>query len=276
MDHLSKPVVVAVKDKQPTAIRFAVGEARRLGTTLRVVHCVDVKDDLADLHGHRMFSGEMSREAQTVLDAARHFIEQELPVPPHVEYRLISDTPVAALQRESAAVMVVGSDQVTWPRRLLGAAVASRLVGAAEWPVVVVPELHHPRERRSGVVIAADAGGFMPWDALHFAFEEARHRSTHVIVLHAVSVERSREDAERARSRIANVLTRWRATHPGVRAMSTAVTQDAVVACIHASRHAELLVLGRPRQPETPHAWRRAIFDAVIREAASPVAIVPS
>ena len=35
----TRPVVVGVSEKQPPVIRYALAEASRLGTGLRVVHC---------------------------------------------------------------------------------------------------------------------------------------------------------------------------------------------------------------------------------------------
>src|SRR5215212_6063024 len=100
MKTTSTSVVVGIADKQPTALRFALREARRKGTGLRVVHSAGISTQ-ANVHAATYAAAalldELRDAGQKVLDDARHFIEQEIS-PVAVTYVLTTDAPIEALE----------------------------------------------------------------------------------------------------------------------------------------------------------------------------------
>ncbi len=153
MDTNGTPVVVGIVDKQPTALRFALREAHRQETGLRVIHSAGLPAQAVAGHAGAEIFEELRAAGQKVLDDAQHFIEQEVtPVP--VTYALTTAAPIEALETESraAGMVVIGADDISWPDRLLGGAVASHVALHAACPVVVVPErrLPHVTRRRGG------------------------------------------------------------------------------------------------------------------------------
>ncbi|MEO6472172.1 MAG: universal stress protein [Aeromicrobium sp.] len=276
MKATSKPVVVGIGDKQPTALRFALIEARRTGAGLRVVHSAGF---VAEAPGFYVGAGivEDFREAgQKVLDDAKHFIDQEVSSVP-VTYVLTTTTPTLALEAEAgdASTLVIGADDVAWPDRLLGGAIASHMSTHARCPVVVVPERTYPTPLSGGVVIALD-GDTSASGPLRFAFEHASAGDNLLHVLHAMPPGTVRKDAEAFRANVAEVLAGWTDSFPDVRVLLNFPIDDADEACVRATEHAELVVVGRPRPHSMPFALARPLATRVIKRAHCPVAVVPA
>ncbi len=273
MNTQIKPVVVGVDDKQPTALRFALGEASRKGTGLRVVHSAEVS---AESRGLGIEIVEKIREAgQNVLDDARDFINQEV-ASVGVEYVLVSSAPGVALEAEAhkACTVVVGTDDVSLHDRIFGGAVATRLAQHAVCPVVVVPEHLQPRPLTGGVVIALD-GDSPAKGPLTFGFEQAQERGNVLHVLHAISAGTPKEDAEAIRELIGDTLGDWADFYPSVRVLLNFPADAADEACVRATDHSELVVLGRPCHHSLPFTLGRSVAAKVLRHAHCPVAVVP-
>lgn len=274
MEPHSTSVVVGIGDKQPTALRFALREAHRKRTGLRVVHSAGVPAEAYYVSAEIV--EELREAGQKVLDDARHFIEQEVtPVP--VTYVLTTPAPIEALESagEEASVIVIGADDVSWPDRLLGGAIASHIALHAACPVVVVPERTYPTPLTGGVVIALD-GDTPARGPLQFAFEQAHARGDLLHVLHAVPPGTTRADAEAVRANVGEILAGWSDTYPDVRVLLSFPIDEADDACARATEHAELVVVGRPHHHGLPFASARPVAAEVIRHAHCPVAVVPA
>jgi nucleotide-binding universal stress UspA family protein len=259
MEPNRAPVVVGIRDMQPTALRFALREAHRRGTGLRVIHSSGLRDD-----------------GQELLDDARHVIEQEVtPVP--VAYELTSVAPIEALEAEAheAAIVVIGADGISWPDRLLGGAIASHVANHAACPVVMVPEPDHSTTPGEVVVIALD-GDTPARGPLHFAFEQADARALALHVLHAVPPATAAPDAECLRADIGEALAGWADTFPEVRVLLSFPIDEADDACRRATERSELVVVGRPHRHSLPFALARPLAAGVVRHARCPVAVVPA
>ena len=270
------PVVVGIGDKQPTALRFALREAHRNGTGLRVVHSAGLPTpSVAAQAGVEIV--EAIREAgQKVLDDAQHFVEQEVtPVP--VTYVLTAVAPIGALEAEAhaASTVVIGADNIAWPDRLLGGAIASHVALHAACPVVVVPERAYPTALTGGVVIALD-GDTPARGPLQFAFEQAHARGDVLHVLHAIPPATATSDAETLRANIGEVLAGWSDTYPDVRVLLSFPIDEAHDACLRATERSELVVVGRPHHHALPLALARPLAAEVLRHAHCPVAVVPA
>lgn len=275
----SLPVVVGVADKQPTALRFALREAHRRGTHLRVVHSAGLPVQASAAYAGGAAGAEVLeglREAgQQILDDARHFIEQEV-TPATVTYVLTAVAPIEALESEAteAGTVVIGADDLSWPDRLLGGATASHVALHATAPVVVVPERVYPTSSTGGVVIALD-GDSPARGPLQFAFEQAAARGHALHVMHAIPPGTTRPDAEGIRANIGEILAGWTTTYPGVRVLLSFPIDEPDDACVRATERSELVVIGRPHRHGLPFVLARPLAAEVLRHAQCPVAVVP-
>jgi len=280
MNHKANmPVVVGVADKQPTALRFALREAHRRGTGLKVVHSTGLPIQASASYAGAVAGVEIFEElrgaGQQVLDDARHFVEQEVtPVP--VTYSLSMMAPIDALESEAAEAssMVIGADDVSWPDRLLGGAIASHIALHAACPVVVVPERAYPTSLTGGVVIALDGDTLAP-GPLQFAFEQAAVRGNALHVMHAIPPATTRPDAEAIRANIGEVLAGWSTSYPSVRVLLSFPIDEPDDACIRATERSELVIVGRPHRHGLPFVLARPLAAEVLKHARCPVAVVP-
>ena len=276
MEFTGQPVVVGIGDKQPTALRFALREAHREGTGLRVVHSAGLPAQSVVAQAGPEIVAALLDAGQKVLDDARHFIEQEVtPVP--VTYDLTSDAPIGALEAaaQAASVVVIGADNISWPDRLLGGAIASHIALHAVCPVVVVPERSYPMTLDGGVVIALD-GDTPARGPLQFAFEQADARGDLLHVLHAIPPGTAVQDSEAIRANIGEVLAGWSDRYPDVRVLLSFPIDEADDACLRATERSQLVVVGRPRRRGLPFALARPLAADVVRSAHCPVAVVPA
>lgn len=276
MEIAGKPVVVGIGDKQPTALRFALREAHREGTGLRVVHSAGLPAQSVVAQAGPEIVAAVLEAGQKVLDDARHFIEQEVtPVP--VTYDLTSVAPIRALEAaaQAASSVVIGADNISWPDRLLGGAIASHIALHAACPVVVVPERTYPTNLSGGVVIALD-GDTPARGPLQFAFEQANARGDVLHVLHAIPPATAVPDCEAIRANIGEVLAGWGDRYPHVRVLLSFPIDEADDACIRATERSQLVVVGRPHRHGLPFALARPLAADVVRQARCPVAVVPA
>ena len=267
-------VVVGIGDKQPTALRFALDEAHRRGADLRVVHSAAVAAEAFYVSTDVM--GEIRETGQKILDDAQHFVDQEVtPVP--ATYALTTAAPIEALEAEAhqASALVIGADNISWPDRLLGGAIASHVALHAACPVIVVPERSYPTPLGGGVVIALD-GDTPATGPLRFAFEQADARGDELHVLHAIPPGTTKPDAEAIRANIGAVLAGWSDSYPEVRVLLSFPVDEADDACARATERSELVVMGRPHRHSLPLPLARPLAAEVLRHAHCPVAVVPA
>ena len=267
-------VVIGIGDKQPTALRFALAEAHRRGTALRVVHSSPVPAEAFYVSADVL--GEFREAGQKVLDDAQHFIDQEVS-PVRTTYALTTAAPIEALEAAAleASTLVIGADNISWPDRLLGGAIASHVALHAACPVIVVPERSYPTPLGGGVVIALD-GDTPATGPLRFAFEQADARGDELHVLHAIPPGTTRSDAEGIRANIGGVLAGWSDSYPGVRVLLSFPADEADDACVRATERSDLVVMGRPHRHSLPLPLARPLAAQVLRYAHGPVAVVPA
>lgn len=233
-----KPVVVGLADYQPELFRFALDEARRLNTGLRVVHA------------------QSNAEMREVGDWNHELFDQ-----------------LRAVAAAEPDVKGVGTDEVPWLARVTGAEVARQVAMKAFCPVVVAPPQEPSAQRAGGIVVAIDTSDDV--DApLRYAFETALRRGESIQVVEAVGprVDYAARDARR--HRLEDVVAPWRELYPEVRVRPVVEGTRAVAACVLATRDASLLVLGRPRDHHAPMSLD-AVAARVLRRTQTPVAVVP-
>lgn len=277
MIHTAKPVVVAIADKQPGALMFAIKEARSSGSTLRVVHSAGVPAQAMEYYMgfDATLVDELRTAGQDLLDEARHFVEHQDPSL-EVEYVLTELSALEALSREAdeAHILIVGADDVSWLDRLLRSNIAGYLAKHARCPVVIVPERELLTSPDGLVVVTVD-GNTSAAGPLRMAFDEASARVCPLQVLHAIPPGTLATDAIASRASVAEVLAGWRDEYPDVLVVENYVVDDAADAVEKATERAELVIVGRPRNHNLPLSVSRPLAMKVLSRSNCPVAVVP-
>lgn len=277
MSITSAPVVVGIADKQPSALRFAVREARSFGAPLRVVYAYGMPFRATQFEAvEPRVIGQLHTVGQAVLDDARNFLD-DLTWGVSVEYVLSSLEPLDALAVEAAKarVLILGADDVPWYDRLLHSKVAGYLARYAPCPVIVVPELEFPTGLEGEVVLTLD-GETEAVGPVRMAFEQANARDCLLHVVHCTPPGTLASDAEEARANVAEVMAGWSETYPDVAVLEADAIGDTVAAIDRATRNAELVIVGRPHVRAVPFAMCRPVATEVLRGARCPVAVVPA
>jgi nucleotide-binding universal stress UspA family protein len=273
-DRRHGPVVVGIVDDQSSVLLYALGEAARLHTTVRVVHCY------AGLAGDAYFAQEspdpLHAAGAAVLTRARAVV-QDVEHAVHVEYVLLRGDPGTGLldEAERAQVVVLGADDAGWLEWMLGGDVSGHLALAAPCPVVVVPRALRMEAPVTGVVVTLD-GDTSADGPLRYGFEQAGRRDERLHVLHAAPVATTEADVASLTARVHHDVARWGALMPSVSVQVGLASGDAVEACLAATSNASLLVIGRPHGEARSFALARPVAVLVLRKARCPVVIVPA
>jgi nucleotide-binding universal stress UspA family protein len=261
------PVVAGLSSDQSAVVGYALLEAERRGTSVRLVHC----------HVDSPTLGARSvLEKVSVLDRAREVV-QESGSSVDVAYSLQHGEAGTSLIVEAAqaAVVLVGARDESWLGRMLGGDLTGRLVAGAACPVVVIPPAFPAEHRLGGVVVTLD-GDTSAAGPLRYGFEQAEARGEGLHVLHAAPVGTSEDDTEVLIDKVTAEVTRWNALTPTVPTRLSLTSGDALTECILATAQASLLVIGRPHGHSPLFALARPVALRVLREAQCPVAIVPA
>ncbi|MCX5097364.1 universal stress protein [Streptomyces sp. NBC_00365] len=194
--------------------------------------------------------------------------------------------PVAALvgAARDAELLVLGSRDLGANAGFLLGSVASAVIARAEQPVVLVragagAEDEHLSDASGtptqatpyrDVVVGLDLSGADD-TVLGFAFAAASRRAAGLRVVHGRSGPELQDEPGAASAR----LLPWKAKFPGVEVIEESVIGDAGSHLADASREASLVVVGcRVRRPALG-AHIGPVTAAVLRRAATPVAVVP-
>lgn len=259
----SRPVLVGIKRHHPAALRYALDEARRLDTYVRVAHVIP-RADLDRLNG----------APPPLLEKVRRFVEAEVD-PPRVDYFAWWGDPADVLTVESreAGLLVVGGDELPWVTALAGGEVARKVSLTASCPVVVVPSTDLNPDRVGGIVVAVDGAG--PIDGpLFYAFQAAHERSETLQIVIATGSPQDRLGQAARGERLGRAMARAEDAYPDVQVLPAVRADHGVAACLLATQHASLLVLGRPIDDHAP--WSPlGVAGRVLRRAKSPVAVIP-
>jgi nucleotide-binding universal stress UspA family protein len=258
-----RPVLVGVKQLRQAALRYALEEADRLGTSVRVAHVIP-DAELALLNGA---TPEIVGRVRSVVDAE--------PRPPRVDVLTWWGDPVDVLVAESreAELLVLSGDELPWITRMAGGEVTRRLALTAQCPVVVVPATDSNPDRVGGVVVAVDGSG--PMDApLLFGFRAAHLRGEALQIVIAAGSPQDRLGREARGHRLSALIAEGERAFPEVVVLPPVSADRGVTACLWATQHASLLVLGRPMDDHAP--WSPlGVAGRVLRRAKSPVTVIP-
>jgi nucleotide-binding universal stress UspA family protein len=280
------PVLVGV-DGSPgsdRAVQYAVVEAGRAGTGLRLVHVSPdytpttpmlplIRDDF-DRLGHRLL-----REATSLVT--------DLSPDCEVSAVLRTGPTVATLLREAegAALLVLGREHRP---RVEAVFTGSTTVGAAAragCPVVCVPPSWSPAGTGGRVVVGVRAAAHST-ELLGHAFATARSRGARLVALHAWKFPGSYDDIIEARTHaddhareteaaIDPVLESYRSRYPDVEVELSVVHEQPARALLRAAEGADLLVLGRRDHGLPLGSHLGGTARTLLHEAGCPVEVVP-
>jgi nucleotide-binding universal stress UspA family protein len=266
-------IVVGLKEKQPTALRFAAQAAIDHRTSMRVVHCLDIRT-AADFVSvpYTTFPPKSWRAAgEVILDDARTVIDG-LDPKPETEYVLADGMPFQTLRDETAdaSMMVVGIDANGFYGPLFGGSVTERLITHSPVPVAVVPERPWPDEVTGPIFVAIDTRS--PAEGpLRFAFTEA-DRTTHELhVAHVIPDLDMFGRSESHKVDVSEVLAGWCEEFPDVRIKHRFFFDQAEDGCVRVSEEASLLVLGRRKN----HIFGHPVLGEIAKRVHCPCVVVP-
>jgi nucleotide-binding universal stress UspA family protein len=243
---MSQNVVVGIKEKQPTALRFAARAAMERHASLRVVHCLDRRTaaDFVSVPYDTFPPESWLTAGEAVVEHARDFVK-ELSPRPNVEYVLADRLPFQTLRDEavSASMLVVGIDAAALFGPLFGGSVTARLISNSAIPVAVVPERPWPDEITGPIFVAIDTR--TPAEGpLRFAFTEASRSTKELHVAHVIPESDMFFSSQSHKVDVSEVLAGWSEEFPDVTVRHRFFFDAADEGCVRVSEEASLLVLG--------------------------------
>lgn len=266
-------VVVGIKEKQPTALRFAAQAAFDRHTNLRIVHCLDIRT-AADFVSvpYTTFPPESWRAAgEAVAEEARAFVK-ELNPSPALELAVAEGLPFPTLRDEAAhaSMLVVGVDAAASFGPLSGGGVTERLITHSDCPVAVVPERDWPDKIFGPIFVAIDtrtpAAG-----PLRFAFTEASKSTNELHVAHVIPDLEMFGQSQSHKIGVSEVLAGWSEEFPDVTVKHRFFFDEADEGCVRISEEASLLVLGRRETRILGHP----VLTEIAKRVHCPCVVVP-
>lgn len=269
---IDKPVIVGLKDKQPTALRFAAEMALARNVGLRVVHCLEIRsagDFVSMPHDSWRAAGE------AILEDARGLVHDMDPHPKS-EYWMDSGLPSYTLHEESegATMVVVGVDSTGRLGSLFSGTITRRLVMHSAAPIAVVPERSFPSNATGGVFVALDARTPAA-GSIRFAFAEASRRNAELHAIHVVPETDMLGDMAPHRIGLAEALAGWSEEFPDVKVTRRFFFDDSDEGCIRATEEASLLVLGRGPKTVISRLLGHPVLTEIASRAQCPCVVVP-
>jgi nucleotide-binding universal stress UspA family protein len=266
-------VVVGIKEKQETALRFAARAAIDRHTNLRIVHCLDIRT-AADFVSvpYKTFPPESWRAAgDAVIEQARAFVK-ELTAHPDVECAVVDGRPFQTLRDEAAAasMLVLGTDATYGFGPIFDGGVTARLIGHSDIPVAVVPERSWPEEITGPVMVAVDTRTLAE-GPLRFAFEAASRTDNELHVLHVIPETDMFYRSQSHKIQVSEVLAGWAEEFPDVIVKNRFFFDEADTGCVRASEEASLLVVGRRKTQVLGHP----VLSEIARRVHCPCVVVP-
>lgn len=285
--HESGSVVLGVDGSVANlgALRYAVAEARLLGTGLKLVHVVP--DYLTVAPMVPLTAAEFTETGTEILRTAEAVTREQAPDLEVTAWLHHGNRPVElARGAEGHAVLVVGRDGRGLAQRLLHGDTAAGVAARAEVPVVEVPAEWHPRPSDvDPVVVVGIKTPSRSATLLADAFAAAEQRGATLVVLHAWKLPAAYDDIVSSRVAIKQwerdatleleeLLRPWRLDHPDVKVEVRIVHDHPSHALVDASAEADLVVLVRRAHGVPTAAHLGGTARAVLRSSHCPVRVV--
>jgi len=283
-----RPVVVGVDGGPGSegALRYAVREAQRTGTTLRAVHVIPSYVPVSPMMP--ALADEIARAGEEILDHARLRLA-ELAPSLDVETRSLTGPRISGLvdAARNARVLVIGRETRNALERLMGAGTTAAVAAHATVPVVVVPqEWTPPDDRDARPVVVGLKSQAQADELLRAGFEAASARRAPLLVVHTWKLPDEYLDRIEVRSHLDEWLARgeemaekvlqpWRHEYPDVPVTVRVVHDEPAHALLEAAEDAALLVVLRRASVPVLGRHLGGTARAVIRRAPCPVQVVP-
>ncbi|MEV5691858.1 universal stress protein [Micromonospora globbae] len=282
------PVVVGVDGSAAAldAVRVAAREADHRRRPLRIVHAFTWP-----FIGATVGAAPFAPPIDGLREQAETFVTEAVAeagkVSPEVAVAatVVDGAAVPALLAESrdAALVVLGHRGLGGLAGLLIGSVTVQVSARAQCPVLVV----RGEPRADGPVVVGVDGSDLSTEAVGFAFEEAAHRGTSLVAVHAwldpvavlpgdvlpvtADLAALAEDEERV---LAESVAGWAERYPDVPVRRTLVHGSPAQALVEQSRDAQLVVVGAHGRGALGGLLLGSVSHAVLHHAHSPLAIV--
>lgn len=285
MNAITSAVVVGVDGTAANqgALRYAVEEARRSGSRVRLVHVVPDRVPVSPMMP--ILPDGLTETGEAVLRRAEEVVRD---LAPHVDLEtwLRHGSRVTELlgALDAADLLVLGRDDRPVFYRLVEGDTTTRLAARAHVPVVEVPANWRAAEGHGFVLVGVQSAAHSG-ELLGHALAEAHARSARLVVLHAWRLPSAYDDIIEARiaqervvaegtTEMQRLLKPWRIAYPEVPVEIRIVHDRPAHALLEASADAELLVIVRRMHGIPAAAHLGGTARAVLRNAECPVAVV--
>jgi len=280
------PVVVAVDgtERSAGAVRYAVGEARRRRTDLRVVH---VAPSALPVGGSMPY---MDYPGHALIDVARRVLDEEVAgiraTDPNLKVEAVlrqgRRAVEIAVDAATGCLVVLGRETRHGIDRVYAGTTTAAVAARASVPVAVIDAGWQPTEHGRVLVGIEPASG----EVLSYAFPLAAARHAMLQVMHvwkvpdpyaALDHERSvtGEWVIAATRLLESTVADWRASFPDVEVEISVLPGQPAQELVDAAARADVLLLARRRR-DIEHPGRLgATTRAVLGHAGAPVEVVP-
>jgi nucleotide-binding universal stress UspA family protein len=281
------PIVVGVdgSEQSDRAVQYAVVDARRRGTGIVLVHAIHETAPMAAMLP--LYSLESFAEVgqRIVEDAERLALELDPDVDVSTSVKGGSRVGVILDASEHASLVVLGHRSRSLARRVLAHSTTTGIAARAHCPVVSVPDTWPEDGTHGRVVVGIDASP-ASHDALDLAFQEARRRSSKLVVMHAWRLPTAYDDIAytrvaveewlaSAREEMEKTLAPFREAYPTVEVELDLRHDYAAPALAASTEGADLIVVGRRGHGAPLGIYLGSLARMLIREGSCPVEITP-
>jgi nucleotide-binding universal stress UspA family protein len=285
MNAARNAVVLGVgADGVDAALPVAVGEARRTGRPLHLVHVLELPPGEAYVGPYGGVLDQAKATLEAALAEARALAEGELEITAElIDTGWVVDDLVR--RTEGASLLVMQHRALSRVKRVFVGSMVHGVAGRADVPVLSVPEGWQPSTGDKLVTVAVQDPIEAP-AILRAGFAEARARGARLEVLHAwwlasgfdvVVVDGAIRDewASQSREEMQPVLTPLRGEFPDVELTVTVRHAPPVEAVLDAAEVSDLLVLGRRHHRLPIGSHLGPVVRAALDHGTCPVLVTP-
>jgi nucleotide-binding universal stress UspA family protein len=282
----TRPIVLGVDGGPGSvgALRYAVQEASRAGTELRLVHVSPSYLPMAPMMPS--IPSEIARAGVEILDRARAEVSRLAPKLQVTTSRQVGSRVAGLVDSAThARLLVVGHETRVGLDRLLGGATTASVAAHARVPVVAVPADWTPEAEAGPIVVGLKTRAHAE-ELLVAAFERAAVTGAPIDVVHAWKLpdeytDRIEERTEseywlaRGTELAEEVVAPFRDDYPDVAVRIGVVHDHPARALVHAAHGARLLVLVRRAPGALLGQHLGGTARAVLRAGTVPIEVVP-
>jgi len=283
--HTPKAVVLAVAPDQDivmSAVRFAAAEARLRGLPLEVLSAYLGRAALHSAMAHPAFD---VRRRRTADDVVRSVLGMPELIGLDVYATVVDGDPEPVLLEasERAAVLVIGSRELSTFGAFVHRSIEGAVVNRAACPVVVMRGFAGDPGEGAGIVAGID-GGPTSAAVLQCAFDLAsRHQVPltvalcwHPDLLATMQWRPEQPAPEKVYRWLAEALAGWSEQYPDVDVRRSVARHHVADALTVYAGNPYLVVVGRSAEPLSVFGFSASVHRAVLYRSTRPVVVVPT